>query len=197
METLQRLALDKRLRESAAQQCAPVIFGIKPSNLLIIERETAYVLKSLIDATGLKVRCLSPYSRRQVWFLFNESALDAQLKDAENRAFIESLGYAAGLSLDEMLLQLCRRFQAYKCGETGFPHELGVFLGYPLCDVRGFIENQGKNYLYSGYWKVYDNENETKMLFRRYENVRNYAVSLVRQGKDFSHISLRSLNYAV
>lgn len=197
MEALQRVILNRRLQESAAQQCAPVIFGIKPSNLLIIERETAYVLKSLIDATGLKIRCLSPYTRRQVWFLFNEGALEAQLQDAESRAFIGSLGYAPELSLDEMLMQLCRRFQAYKCGKIGFPHELGVFLGYPLCDVRGFIENQGKNYLYSGYWKVYDNEKETKMLFRRYENVRNYAVSLVRQGKDFSHISRSSLNYAI
>ena len=197
MEALQRVALNRRLQESAAQQCAPVIFGIKPSNLLIIERETACVLKSLIDATGLKIRCLSPHTRRQVWFLFNESALNAQLENPESRVFIESMGYAAGLSLDEMLIQLCQRFQAYKCGKIGFPHELGVFLGYPLCDVRGFIENKGKNYLYSGYWKVYDNEKETKMLFRRYENVRNYAVSLVRQGKDFSHISHRSLNYAV
>ena len=82
MEALQRVILNRRLQESAAQQCAPVIFGIKPSNLLIIERETAYVLKSLIDATGLKIRCLSPYTRRQVWFLFNEGALEAQLQDA-------------------------------------------------------------------------------------------------------------------
>jgi len=27
----------------------------------------------------------------------------------------------------------------------GFPHEIGVFLGYPLEDVMGFISNKGHN----------------------------------------------------
>ncbi len=197
MESLQRGCLNKKLQESAAQQCAPVIFGIKPSNLLIIDRDTAHALKSLIDATGLKIRCLSPYTQLQVWFLFNENALKMQLKDQENRRFIAPLGYCDDMSLEEMLMHLCRRFRDYKNGKMGFPHELGVFLGYPLCDVKGFIDNQGKNYLYSGYWKVYDNEKETRLLFRRYENVRNYALSLVRQGKDFSQVSRRILNHAV
>ncbi len=32
-----------------------------------------------------------------------------------------------------------------------FPHEMGLLLGYPVEDVVGFMENNGKNYLYSGY----------------------------------------------
>ena len=41
------------------------------------------------------------------------------------------------------------------CGEPGFPHEMGVLLGYPVEDVRGFMEQNGQNALYQGYWKVY------------------------------------------
>ncbi len=181
--------LKSKLLEMAAQQCAPVIFGIKPSNLLIIDRETAHVLKMLIDATGLKIRCLSPHTEKQVWFLFRDASLDTLLKDEDNRLFIESYGYHRDMTRDEMLVRLCSRFQAYKRGETGFPHELGIFLGYPLYDVRGFIENNGKNYLCSGYWKVYANEKEAKRVFRRYENVRNYALTLARQGIGFAGVS--------
>lgn len=189
MGTVKQRAFTKRkLMESAAQQCAPVIFGIKPSNLLIIDRDTAFALKSLIDATGLKIRCLSPYTEKQVWFMFRESSLDVLLMDQEKRAFIEAFGYSRIMSRDEILTRLCCRFQAYKRGEIGFPHELGVFLGYPMCDVRGFIENHGKNYLYSGYWKVYANEKEARRIFRNYENVRNYALSLVEQGIGFSQL---------
>ena len=46
-----------------------------------------------------------------------------------------------------------------------FPHEIGVLLGYPAEDVKGFVVNEGKNYLYSGYWKVYGDLSEAKQLF--------------------------------
>lgn len=42
-------------------------------------------------------------------------------------------------------------------GEQQFPHEMGLLLGYPIEDVVGFMEHSGKEYLYSGYWKVYEN----------------------------------------
>ena len=34
-------------------------------------------------------------------------------------------------------------------------HEIGVFLGYPLSDVVGFIENSGRNFTCCGCWKAY------------------------------------------
>lgn len=37
------------IQEKAAEQCAPVIFGIKPSNLLIIDQCYAKALKSLVE----------------------------------------------------------------------------------------------------------------------------------------------------
>ena len=50
-------------------------------------------------------------------------------------------------TVDGFLRQLSNRL----CLEHDFPHEIGIFLGYPLEDVVGFIENQGKNYTCSGY----------------------------------------------
>lgn len=41
------------------------------------------------------------------------------------------------------------------CCSAEFPHEIGVFLGYPLGDVVGFIENRGKNFTCCGCWKSY------------------------------------------
>ena len=36
-----------------------------------------------------------------------------------------------------------------------FPHEIGVFLGYPLEDVVGFIRHRGKCFTCCGCWKSY------------------------------------------
>mgnify|MGYP000213313901 FL=1 len=69
-----------------------------------------------------------------------------------------------------------------------FPHEMGVLLGYPTEDVLGFIENQGKNYLYAGYWKVYGNLMETKALFEEYNKAKEHVITMVSQGIEIRRI---------
>ena len=61
------------IQEKAAEQCAPVIFGIKPSNLLIIEQSYAKALKSLVETTGLKVRCFEHREERRYGSCFARS----------------------------------------------------------------------------------------------------------------------------
>lgn len=65
----------------------------------------------------------------------------------------------------------------------------GVFLGYPMADVKGFIKYGGKNYLYSGYWKVYENVEERKQLFESYEQVRSVFVQEAEKGKNLWEIT--------
>ena len=48
-----------------------------------------------------------------------------------------------------------------------FPHEIGLFLGYPLTDVKGFINSA--DYKYIGYWKVYSHVPQTLCTFDRYK----------------------------
>ena len=58
------------------------------------------------------------------------------------------------LRLIDIFEKLCARYQKYMKDHLSFPHELGLLLGYPVEDVLGFIRNEGRNYLYCGYWKV-------------------------------------------
>ena len=53
--------------------------------------------------------------------------------------FLAGEGYTPGTA-DELLDQLAERL----CCEGDFPHEIGVFLGYPLADVIGFIQTAAK-----------------------------------------------------
>ena len=53
-----------------------------------------------------------------------------------------------------------------------FPHEIGLFLGYPPEDVDGFINNGAKGAKYVGTWKVYGDESIAKRTFAQYKNVR-------------------------
>ncbi len=74
-----------------------------------------------------------------------------------------------GRSLFADLAHLKARI-ADRSGE--FPHEIGIFLGYPLPDVKGFIEHRGRDCKLCGIWKVYGDEKAAGTLFARYERCR-------------------------
>lgn len=108
------------------------------------------------------------------------------------REFLETYGYGS-LSFEEMLTRMARRYTLYKEKQADFPHELGIFLGYPLGDVKGFIKHQGKNFLCSGYWKVYQNENRAQETFQLYRAVRDVMLKMLSAGRSLYEIS----SYAV
>ena len=50
-----------------------------------------------------------------------------------------------------------------------FPHEVGVFLGYPPEDVDGFIGNRACGHKCVGCWKVYGEEEAARKTFAKYQ----------------------------
>lgn len=70
--------------------------------------------------------------------------------------------------------QLVARLRA--AGE--FPHEIGLFLGYPPEDVEGFIAHRDDGCKYVGTWRVYGDEVSARKKFADY---RMCTISYERQ----------------
>lgn len=77
------------------------------------------------------------------------------------------------MSLEDTLSLLKSRI------ETGFFHEIGVFLGYPIKDVNDFIEKKGKDYLLKGYWKVYHKPDRAKKIFDSYDKAKRQMLNQI------------------
>lgn len=171
----------------AAFQCAPVLLGIKPSNLLIIDSGSLPEACRLLQDTSVRITVLFGSWKRNsqggkiVLFVYRPELVDPILRDQRAGEFLESLGYQEK-RLDLMLGRLKERYAGCMEKRLPFPHELGVLLGYPLEDVKGFMKYKGENFLCSGYWKVYSNENEAKRTFRLYDAVRRDLSCLAGQG---------------
>ena len=90
--------------------------------------------------------------------------LDKTLSDSKVRDFLNIYGYDKAISSGKVIKNLSIRVK-----KDNFPHEIGVFLGYPLEDVKLFIINKGKNYKISGIWKVYTDEAESMKVFEMYK----------------------------
>ena len=176
--------IEEKTRIQTASQCAPVIAGIKVSNLLILEGVSPLTIMRLLDGTGLSFDYLYSGCNRKVWLVYWLEGMEEILARPESQTFLRLLGYR-DFSSSAVLAHLKERYQAYLCRGEAYPHELGLLLGYPLADVQGFMKNRGKNYLYSGYWKVYSNAEDAKKTFARYTQVRQEAVRFVREGKRF------------
>jgi hypothetical protein len=87
-----------------------------------------------------------------------------------------------------VLKEFSMRYRYYMNYRGEFPHEIGLLLGYPADDVKGFIDNGGKNFLYTGYWKVYSDLHETIEVFEKYNHAKKLITQLVKQGSSIRSI---------
>lgn len=83
-----------------------------------------------------------------------------------------------------MLSELKRRIGLQK----SFPHEIGLFLGYPPADVAGFIRHRGQKFSLSGYWKVYGEEAEARALFALYTHCTEEFCERLEAGQRFEDL---------
>ena len=170
-----------------ALQCAPVISGIKISNLLTIPAKSLRELSVVLKKTELSFRILYPGRERLVILIYREAKLREYLSREEVMAFIYKCGYETS-DISKIFPVFVKRYMRYMELKQDFPHELGLFLGYPIEDVEGFIKENGKNYLYSGYWKVYKDTELKIRLFQDYERVQKEIVRLLYEGLDIMDI---------
>ena len=170
-----------------ALQCAPVISGIKISNLLTIPVKNLKELSAVLKKTELSFRILYPGRERLVILIYREAELREYLERDEVREFIYSCGYET-FDISKIFPMFVKRYMRYMELKQDFPHELGLLLGYPIEDVEGFIENHGKNFLHSGYWKVYKDAELKIRLFKNYERVQTEIVRLLYEGLGITDI---------
>ena len=114
-------------------------------------------------------------------------ALAALLAQADVQAFLRAMGYG-DTSPDGALAFLRQRLAESPC----FPHEIGVFLGYPLSDVIAFMRDGGRGCRCSGCWKAYTNECEAMRIFQRYKACRAAYQTLFRAGWPLERLTVRA-----
>ena len=152
------------------EHCSPTLAGLKTANLFnCISTDSDFesqlnMQRKQLAVKGLSIVLLRRHSQSALVYVFRPQRLEADLKKPGVVPFLRAYGYQ-DLSIEGVLQTLRERIK----NTDSFPHEIGLFLGYPLADVLGYIQNKGKNYRCCGFWKVYQNEVETQILFNRFK----------------------------
>jgi len=171
----------RNIETQLATQCAPLVTGLKISNLLIVQNGNATRVKEILKSTGIVCFVIHMSDEKTIFLLYKEREMKAYLSRKRVRTLLTQLGYK-NYELKNLLMLFRKRYKKYINGEIGFPHEMGLLLGYPVEDVQGFIKNSGKNFLYSGYWKVYNNLPLKMQLFQSFEQARERVIQLISCG---------------
>ena len=168
------------------RQCAPTLAGMKPGSIfcfnhspLEVSRQKVCQWNKQLAPFGLTVQILleRPSSSSVIVFVYRRDRLEQMLSDDAYQSFLAQAGYER-TNLDGLLEQLSYRLRT----QPEFPHEIGVFLGYPLQDVIGFIENQGRNFTCCGFWKSYGDPAEMQVCFACYRRCIQTYVAMFEQG---------------
>lgn len=184
------------MEEKFLQHAAPTLANIKPSNLFnIIHRQSderkecllaLIALKEQLKPLHLRILILKHSAEQTQILLYRPKYLQKILSHPLCQDLLASYGYPSN-NEGQVLAHLRKRFNSTK----DFPHEIGLFLGYPPHDVKTFIDNlQGKTAqsVCTGSWKAYEKKDQALRCFNRYKQCTHYLCAKYREGVEFLDI---------
>lgn len=183
---------DKDLIHKLIEHCAPTLAGLKSASLFqyfFNKREDA--LREIEDANrllndrGVFVEVLRWGENAALIYAYRFSHVQKELQNPQVMELLAEYGYQSN-DAHSCIRHLKRRLSAYTC----FPHEIGIFLGYPLEDVIGFIENSGQNCKCCGLWKVYCDEKEKTQLFEKLKKCSKIYRQVFADGRNLVQMTV-------
>lgn len=193
MSAEERIKIERLL----AFHAAPTLMGVKCGSLPAFSA-SGYDLEAVAGLFAdnyfgdrIKARTISRNAERMLVYIYDDILLEKTLAEREVRDFLAGYGYQESWDKEQCLDRLCGRL----C-EKDFPHEIGIFLGYPLEDVKGFIANCGQRCKLCGVWKVYGDTDKAKALFECYENCRLHLCREIENGKKLRNCAVKATEVA-
>ena len=178
--------------ELILRQASPTLAGLKTGSLFTVPYRTESELRAdvadmnrRLAPKGVYLRVLR-VRRRALLYLYRPSYLSRDFSQAEAASLLRQYGYAAEDS-EQCLERLGERLRA----GGDFPHEIGLFLGYPAEDVRGFIEEKDA-FKCVGTWKVYGDAEAAQKRFTQFEKCTAAYCKLYHSGRSIERLTVKS-----
>ena len=180
--------------ELIVRHCSPTLAGIKTGSLFRCPcesheklREDIRRLNRRLAGKGICFLALKVEDGAALIYVYRPAKLQADFADALAGDLLDMHGYA-GHKPAQCVARLARRLHESR----DFPHEIGLFLGYPPEDVEGFICKGPQCCKCTGCWKVYGDEEKAKCLFERYGKCTKVYLRALSGGKTWEKLTVRS-----
>ena len=177
--------------EQVIRHCAPTLARLKTANMFTCpfdsREEMLQNVRLLNKRLQRKGLCVLPLRYREglgLIYVFRPAKLADDLNGQTARSLLSACGYRCQ-STAQYLRCLMARLEA----DGEFPHEIGLFLGYPPEDVEGFMRcpNGCKC---CGCWKVYGDAEKARRTFARYRKCADVYMRLWAQGRSIERLTV-------
>lgn len=176
--------------EIIVQYCSPTLAGIKTGSLFSAEfvnkRECVETLRGWnipLSKKGLRAIPLGCRNGRTMIYVYRVSRLVSDLENDAARRILSERGYDCDCP-ERCIVRLAHKMKS----GSEFPHEIGLFLGYPPEDVSGFIAK--KPCRFTGAWKVYGDEKRAEITFALYKKCTRIYCELLGKGKTVEKLTV-------
>lgn len=180
------------LESRLIEHCAPTLAGMKAAGLFNHFYCSKQMVLDELEFVNAKLNPRGVYVETLLWrensvliYVYRLKHLQNELHRPGTMKLLKQYGYTC-CEVDNCIRHLKARLYHYEC----FPHEIGVFLGYPLEDVKGFIDNKGKNCKSCGLWKVYCNEREKQKLFDKLNRCTRVYMQVFDEGRQLTQMTV-------
>ena len=167
---------------------SPTFCNIKPGNMFFVKNETFSPShlgewKTAFSKYGIMTFSTQLSETSTAILVLNVCWIRKILSDIFIQSYLTEKGYHT-TSVFDFVDELLVRMKHNK----GFPHEVGVILGYPIEDVIEFENHEGKDCKYCGNWKTYSDVENAKNCQCKYKDCRLLCNQLYEQGYSLNQI---------
>lgn len=177
--------------ELMIRHCSPTLAGLKTGNIFTClcssMTEVNHNIRRLnqkLTPKGLRVIPMKRLNSRVLIYVYRPGRLKEDFSKSAVRQILDEHGYEQ-CNPQQCIIKLMERLQ-----QEEFPHEIGLFLGYPPEDVRGFIENKAACSKCTGCWKVYGDHTEAEKLFTRYRKCTAAYCEQWKKGREIEKLAV-------
>lgn len=175
-------------------QCSPTLAGLKTGSLFTYPYSDRCTLKdgirdlnARIVPRGIRLVPLKWMEKRVLLYMYRPEQLRADLAATAARELLTAKRYPVA-DAERCVAELARRLQT----QAEFPHEIGLFLGYPPEDVQGFLKLGAGRAKCVGTWRVYGDEAAARETFARYRQCTRLYQKAYRRHRSFDRLIVSS-----
>lgn len=180
-----------QIEHALIEHGAPTLAGLKTANLFPVKLEGEDVIPSLrrvnrvLNGKGMRAIPLKKNNDSILLYLFRPERLRKDLRQPESACILEEMGYPSN-QMDLCISCLIRHLKE----DESFPHEIGLFLGYPPSDVKSFMASSREGVKCTGCWKAYSNPEEAERIFEKYRKCSRVYRREMKKGRSLESLAV-------
>ncbi|MBR4183015.1 MAG: DUF3793 family protein [Lachnospiraceae bacterium] len=178
--------------ELVIEHCSPTLAGIKTGNMFTVRIEEGTDINSeirglneILRKKGLRVILFKKTSTYALVYIYRPDYLKKDLSDPQASVILKKKGYDCSCP-EFCIAQLVKHLKE----DVTFPHEVGLFLGYPPSDVESFMKDPCKGVQCCGCWKAYSEPEKAKRIFNRFSRCTEIYREMNKKGKSLAQLAV-------